>query len=344
MAEVRALKKGWIGEKHLRTFMLSLSKSLAFAVLLLVTRSFFAQTQPVELSSQSGPPFRFIVYGDTRFTDPANIKAASPAARRALVQAIARADPAFISISGDIAYNGDDSNDWRVWDSETEVWRQRHITVYPALGNHDLHGNRTTALANYFERFPALQNNRYYSVRAANSLMLVLDSSLDETSGPQGEWLVKKLDGVPSDVDFVFLVLHHPPYTASSDEAPGGGHSARHPEQLLAQMLEKCQKRMHARFVVFSGHVHNYEHHEHNGVTYFVTGGGGARPYPIERTPDDPLNGKSVNYHYLLLEVDRGKLEITMHRLDLTSGAAVWTQPDSVEISVRSAKAVTQGQ
>ena len=234
-----------------------------------------------------------------------------------------RCRPAFISVGGDIAYNGDDANDWKVWDSETEIWRQRHIAVYPALGNHDLHGDRTVALANYFQRFPALENNRYYSVRAANTLMLVLDSSLDETSGPQGDWLAKKLDSVTSDVDFVFLVLHHPPYTASSDRVLGGGHSARHPEHLLAQMLEERQGRTHARFVVFSGHVHNYERQEHNGVTYFVTGGGGARPYPIERTPDDPLNGKIVNYHYLLVEVDRGNLKITMHRLDLTSGTAV---------------------
>ena len=69
------------------------------------------------------------------------------------MQAIAAADPAFISIGGDIAYNGDNTNDWRVWDSETEAWRQRHITVYPALGNHDLHGNPATALANYFNAF-----------------------------------------------------------------------------------------------------------------------------------------------------------------------------------------------
>lgn len=323
---------------------MSLSKSLVFVLLMLLAPPLFAQTQPVELHSQAGTQFRFIVYGDTRFTDPANTKAASPPVRWALVQAIAEADPAFIAVGGDIAYNGDDANDWTVWDSETEIWRQRHIAVYPALGNHDLHGDRTVALANYFQRFPALENNRYYSVRAANTLLLVLDSSLDETSGPQGEWLAKKLDSVPSDVDFVFLLLHHPPYTASSDKTPGGGHSARHPEHLLAQVLEERQGRAHARFVVFSGHVHNYEHQEHNGVTYFVTGGGGARPYPIERTPDDPLNGKSVNYHYLLVEVDRGNLKITMHRLDLTSGAAVWTQPDSVAISALAAKAATQGQ
>jgi len=322
----------------------SLSKSLVLVLLMSLAPLLCAQTQPVELHAQAGSPFRFIVYGDTRFTDPANVKAASPPVRRALVQAIAEADPAFISVGGDIAYNGDDANDWRVWDSETEIWRQRRITVYPALGNHDLHGDRTVALANYFQRFPALKNNRYYSVRIANTLMLVLDSSLEETSGPQGEWLAKKLDSVPSDVDFVFLVLHHPPYTASSDGALGGGHSVRSPEHLLAQVLEERQGRTRARFVVFSGHVHNYEHQEHNGVTYFVTGGGGARPYPIERTPDDPLNGKSVNYHYLLVEVDRGNLKITMHRLDLTSGTAVWTQPDSVAISALPAKAAIQGQ
>jgi acid phosphatase type 7 len=291
------------------------------------------ETQPVELDSPAKTPFRFIVYGDTRFTDPADIKAASPPVRRALVQAIVEVDPAFISIGGDIVHNGDNINDWKVWDGETEVWRQRRIAVYPALGNHDLHGNQTVALANYFKRFPALRNNRYYSVRAANMLMLALDSSLDETSGPQGEWLAKKLDSVPSDVDFVFLILHHPPYTSSSDKARGGGHSARRPEQLLAQMLEERQGRTHARFVVFSGHVHNYEHQEHNGVTYFVTGGGGARPYPIERALDDPLYGKAVNYHYLLVEVDRGKMSVTMKRVELENGKTTWTQPDSVQIA-----------
>jgi Icc-related predicted phosphoesterase len=294
--------------------------------------------QPVELHSQAKLPFHFIVYGDTRFTGPADIKASSASVRRALVQAIAGDDPAFIVIGGDITHNGDDPNDWRVWDNETEMWRQQHIPVYPALGNHDLHGDRTIALANYFQRFPAIENNRYYSLRAANSLTLVLDSSLDETSGPQGEWLTKKLDSVPSDVDFVFLILHHPPYTASFDKAPGGGHTARRPEQLLAQILEARQNRAHARFVVFSGHVHNYEHQEHNGVTYFVTGAGGARPYPIERTPTDPLYGKAVNYHYLLVEVNGGKMLVTMKRVELENGErAKWTQPDSVQIATPSA-------
>jgi hypothetical protein len=108
-------------------------------------------------------------------------------------------------------------------------------------------------------------------------------------------------------------------------------------------MLEGRQQQLRARIVVFSGHVHNYERHEHGGVTYFVTGGAGAHAYPIERAPDDPFQSKEVNYHYLQVEVDRNRLKITMHRLDLTSGTAVWTQPDSVVISAPTTKAAAQG-
>jgi 3',5'-cyclic AMP phosphodiesterase CpdA len=300
--------------------------------------------QPVELQLQVSTPFHFVVYGDARFHDPKDTEAANPPVRQALVQAIAQTNPAFISFGGDIVYNGYDKDDWKVWDSETAAWRGKKIPVYPAFGNHDLHGNEKIALANYFERFPDLKGSRYYSVRAANLLMLVLDSSLDEISGPQGQWLDRNLDSLPADVDFVLIVLHHPPYTSSSDmKMFGGGHSARSQEQALAKSLEARQQNLRARIVVFSGHVHNYERHEHGGITYFVTGGAGAHAYPIERAKDDPFQSKEVNYHYLQVEDDGGQLKITMNRLDLTSGAAMWTQPDSATITAPAAKAAAQG-
>ena len=304
------------------------------------TKQSSAQTSSVDLQLDARTPFHFVVYGDTRFHDPKDLEPANPAVRVALVQAIAEANPAFVCFTGDIVYNGIDANDWKVWDSETHVWRDKKIPIYPALGNHDLHGDPKVALGNYFQRFPDLKNSRYYSVRAANSLILVLDSSMDEVTGPQGEWLATKLDHIPTDVDFVFLMFHHPPYTSSSDTKMfGGGHSARAPEQALAKALEARQAHAGYRFVVFSGHVHNYERHEHNGVTYFVSGGGGAHAYPIERMSDDPFQSKEVNYHYLTVEVDRNQATVTMNRLDLTTGKAVWTQPDTVKISIPSAAA-----
>ncbi|HVI07886.1 MAG TPA: metallophosphoesterase [Candidatus Binatia bacterium] len=297
-----------------------------------------AQQPPVEIELKVSPSFHFVAYGDSRFHDPTDTEAANPPVRQTLVKAIAQTNPAFICFSGDIVYNGNDKDDWKIFDTETSIWRDEKIPVFPALGNHDLHGDQKLALDNYFARFPDLKNNRYYSLRAANVLLLALDSSLDETTGPQGQWLTQQLDHLSADVDFVFVLLHHPPYTSSSDAKMfGGGHSSRSPEQKLARELETRQQNMRARIVVFAGHVHNYERHQHGGVTYFVTGGAGAHAYPIERAKDDPFQSKEINYHYLQVEVDHDTVKITMHRLDLTSGAPVWGEPDSITITAPTA-------
>lgn len=305
------------------------------------TKKSSAQTPSVDLTLDLKSPFRFVVYGDTRFHDPNDTEAANPPVRKALVQAIAEANPAFICFTGDIVYNGYDADDWKVWDAETSIWRDKKIPIYPALGNHDLHGSEPVALGNYFQRFPELKGSRFYSVRIANLLMLVLDSSMEEASGPQGEWLAGKVDHVPSDVDFVLIMDHHPPYTSSSDDKKfGGGHSSRPHEQALAKWLEDRQAHAPYRIVFFSGHVHNYERHEHGGITYFVSGGGAAHAYPIERAADDPFQSKEINYHYLLVDADHQRLKITMNRLDLTSGKANWSTPDSVLIGPPAVQAV----
>lgn len=305
---------------------------ILFAALTAITTA--AQSRPVEINAGLHTPFRFVAYGDTRFTDPANTKDTNPEVRQELVRAIAAVHPAFISFGGDIPFNGFSSDDWKVYDQETAIWRERKIPVFPALGNHELRGDSKVGLANYFARFPALQENRFYSVHAANTLLLTLDGSIDETTGAQGDWLQDQFRHVPRDVDFVFIALHHPPVTSAGDKTNGrGGSSARPSEQRLAAYLEEQQRTMHARIVVFASHVHNYERHERGGVTYFVSGGGGAHAYPISRAPDDPFQSQEINYHYLLVEVRRGKLKVTMRRVEIRDGVAKWTEPDSVTIS-----------
>ncbi len=287
-----------------------------------------------DISLDLHAPFRFVAYGDMRFTDARRSSVSNAAARRALVQAIAEASPAFVALSGDLVAKGDSTEDWKVWDDEVSTWRTRSIPTFPAPGNHDLRGNRARALANYFDRFPQLENSRYYSIRAANTLILVLDSSLDELSGAQGQWLRDKLDRLTPEIDFVIFVVHHPPYTLSSMTIMGSGHGVRGQEEGLAQWLVARQLKTRARFVVFAGHVHNYERYEHGGVVYFVSGGGGAHPYAVPRSAGGPAIDRKVNYHYLLVEVVASKMVITMNRLDIKDGKATWTQPDIVEIQV----------
>ncbi len=282
--------------------------------------------------------FRFVVYGDMRFHDPTDAVASNPPVRRALVAAIDREQPAFIALGGDIVYVGESQEDWRVWDSETSIWREHKIPVYPALGNHELKGDLRTAFGNYFSRFPDLHESRFYSVSVGNALLLMLDSSLDETSGPQGEWVRAQLDRVPASVDFVFLLFHHPVYTSSSNQkVMEGGHSARRPEEELGLYLEARQKASRARYIVFNSHVHNYERHEHGGVTYFVTGGGGAHAYAIERRATDLYKDPGINYHYMLAEVDHNRITITMNKVEIKDGKELWTKPDSVSITAPAA-------
>ncbi len=195
------------------------------------------QPEPVELQLQVSTPFHFVAYGDSRFHDPKDTGAANPAVRQTLVQAIAQTNPAFISFGGDIVYNGYDKDDWKVWDSETAVWREKKIPVYPALGNHDLHGDEKVALANYFERFPDLKNSLYYSVRAANTLVLVLDSSLDETSGHKGNgsprsWTIFLAMSISFSLFFTILptpVPRRPRYSA--EDTPPAPRSKSWPQR-----------------------------------------------------------------------------------------------------------------
>ena len=86
---------------------------------------------------------------------------------------IANANPDFVTFGGDITYNGNDPEDWKVYDRETAIWHDKHIRVYPALGNHDLHGDLNVSLANYFQRYPELDHSLYYSVNCGNVMILL---------------------------------------------------------------------------------------------------------------------------------------------------------------------------
>src|SRR5215475_12265313 len=146
--------------------MFKLWKNLLFlGACLLASLTLVAQSHPADIQLNQSTRVHFIAYGDTRFTDPADTNAANPEVRRELVKAIANAHPDFLTFGGDITYNGNDPNDWKAYDTETAIWRENHIRVYPALGNHDLHGDLTVSLANYFERYPEINQSRYYSVR-----------------------------------------------------------------------------------------------------------------------------------------------------------------------------------
>lgn len=279
--------------------------------------------------------FSFIVYGDIRFTDPANVKASSPEMRDALVKRIAEAKPQVLAITGDNVLKGDDAHDWEVFDAESAPFRQAGLTILPSLGNHDLRGGEA-GLSNYFQRFPQVKGKRWYSVHGANCYWFILDSSQDGPGGEQMQWLEQGLDHLPRGIDYVFFIVHHPPYTHSVEAT---GHAARPQEQRLGEFLEQKRAGSRAQFLVFAGHVHNYERYEHGGVTYIVTGGGGATPYPIPRSPEDHYRDDGPTYHYCQLTVNGRKLRFKMSKLKLEGSRERWAVRDKFQLSARRGQA-----
>ena len=201
------------------------------------------------LLSTPGPTFRIgeaaleqswtlIAYGDMRFTDPANEKVANPKVRRWLVDRIAREHPDVVLLSGDVPYDGSDTNDYEVFYQETRAWREARLHVYPAMGNHELHGGEVRDPKNWWHAFPELKGRRWYSVAMPHAYVISLDSNLSLLEGSrQQRWLLDQLEHLPEETLFVFLSLHHPP-VADSIEGDHS-HDVRPNERALAVLLEK---------------------------------------------------------------------------------------------------------
>lgn len=263
-------------------------------------------------------PLTFIAYGDIRFTDPAEIAASSPGVRRALIARIAVERPAALFVSGDLPWHGGTIADYDVYRAETAVWRENGLRVFPALGNHEFAGcEEQQCLANWWSAFPELSGRRWYAV-ALGSLVhaLVLDSDASlEVGSPQRAWLEAEFRSLPRSVRFVVLCMHHPPL---ADLASGelADHNPRPNEMALADYLGGRAATSRARIVVVAGHIHNYERLERDGVVYLVAGGGGAKPYPVERSSADRFHGReAVNYHFIRFRLDDGRLSAEMVRL-----------------------------
>jgi hypothetical protein len=260
----------------------------------------------------------FIVYGDMRFTAPTELTASVPGARKALVERIAELKPDAVFLTGDVPWHGGTVDDYAVYQSETRVWRDAAIPVFPALGNHEFAGcEESRCLENWWNAFPDLRGRRWYDVALGDRLRAIAldtDASL-APDAPQRVWLDRRLSALPKSVRFVVLYMHHPPV---ADLASGAlaSHNPRDNERALVDDLAARARSGGPRFVVVAGHIHNYERFSQGGVTYLVSGGGGARAYPVERSAQDLYRRPDAeNFHFVRFRLEGDRLGAEMVRL-----------------------------
>jgi len=274
---------------------------------------------------------KVIAYGDQRFHDHMNFMIANPKARMALVEKIAQEKPDAVQMSGDVPYKGTDPADYANYRDETKSWRDQNLRIYPALGNHEISGGEQKGVENWWDAFPQLRGMRWYSVALGDRISLMqLDSTSDLTPGSkQLLWLSAQLAALPPSVDFVMISLHHPP-VADIQTHLHVDHNPRPNEIALRDFLSQTAPTLHAAIVVTAGHIHNYERAQVDGVTYLVSGGGGAEPYPVERTPQDLYQDPGFpNFHYVRFELEGDQLKATMFRLaDPDAKKLVWQEKD----------------
>jgi len=284
-------------------------------------------------------PLTVVAYGDMRFTDAANHEATNPAARQTLVARIASEKPDAVFLNGDVPWHGGEKADYAVYQTETVAWRASHLRVYPALGNHEFsHCEVLQCLENWWAVFPELRDRRWYSVALGRRLYAIqLDSDTSLLPGSdQRQWLEFQIASLSPSVQFVLISLHHPP-VADIQKNLNVDHNPRPNEIALADFLKSAAVKSKAKFIVSAGHIHNYERSVQDDVVYLVCGGGGARPYPVERTPNDLYQDNLFpNYHYVKLVLEGNTLKGTMYRLaDPDAATPSWQEKDTFQVRAK---------
>jgi 3',5'-cyclic AMP phosphodiesterase CpdA len=218
-----------------------------------------------------GHPFRFAAYGDNR--TQANVHAS-------VLEQMSKFDPDFILQSGDIVQNGEIELQWdEFWLTAGKMLSQ--TAYYPSLGNHERHG------APYFKYFD-LPNE--YSFDYGDVHFVALDSNRPPAEySDQQEWLRKDLSNHQS-AKWRIVFFHHTVHTCVDN--PG----RRAESALRAKRLGPIFAAGNVQLVI-NGHDHNYQRHISNGITYIVSGGGGAPLYSV--TPDTlfAIRAKAAHHH-----------------------------------------------
>ena len=230
---------------------------------------------------------------------------------------IAARQPDLILTAGDNAYGRGRYDEFRARVFAVYGDLMAQMPFMPAIGNHD---NYTQHARPYLDFFVLPENawrprdrERYYSFDVGDVHIVVLDTTDplaaigERAQDDMADWLAADL--AATDKPWRIAVFHHPPYSAGQH----GSH--RRARDLLVPILEAGGVQF-----VFNGHEHDYQRTcpirgntcvaPEQGITYVITGGGGAWLRP---TGTDWFTARAMSVHeaaFLTLERCRARLEV----------------------------------
>lgn len=216
---------------------------------------------------------------------------------------LAAMEPDLVLHTGDVIYPDGELCDYGDKFFEPYAETLAVAPVYPTVGNHDLASEDGEPYDRVFS-LPvdeAGETRRRYAFGYGPLRVVVVDSEVYERGdeaevAAQRDWLEATL-AAATDRPWTIVVVHLPPYNSTTlKEAPAVRED-------LAPIFVR-----HGVDVVLSGDVHNYERiNPIGGVSYVVTGGGGADLH-VAVTPGVQTAAAASVHHAVRLEADPRRL------------------------------------
>lgn len=208
---------------------------------------------------------------------------------------------------GDIQYYSSVIESWQSWFGLMEPLL-RAGALMPTIGNHEdeLDGELEDYYVRLFGGASEDGDEHRYHFESGGVHFFSLDSEGELGAGnEQATWLEAELAEAEASDGYRFSILycHRPPYSV------GGSSGSRSVRSALAPVVAA-----HTVPLVMSGHVHNYQRFDVDGVAYVVSGGGGGLLETVEPQPDQMEDAAlrvaaGSYYHAIRLTID----ETTIH-------------------------------
>lgn len=240
-------------------------------------------------------PYRLLVYGDNRTLFFMHEE---------VTTRMLEAEPDVVVNVGDLVTDGTIYDQWDqefFWPAEDLL---RRVPMFVAIGNHERDANH------FYELLSQPPPENYFTFAYGNSFNIVLDSNPDKlyAGSDQLLWFEQAAySAAAQNATWLFAYAHHPPYSEGWD-APGYDGDL-HVRELIAPVAEDA-----GIDVFFNGHTHDYERGALNGVTWIITGGGGASLDSFQQNFDHIVVYESA-WHYV--EVDVSGDSASLRAVDL---------------------------
>jgi len=230
---------------------------------------------------------RFVMFSDTHDSDTAS---ASKVLRAAKAKISALYGPDIenhvngIFHSGDVVVNGNASDQYTTEYFKPMSALSANIPTMVVAGNHE-------GESQYFYKYLKLDdqsayptflalNEKIWQQKIGNSLFIGLNTNIISQFGTtQANWLDNRLNEAENDagIDFVFLFMHHPPYSELWFDVSTFDGGANYVKNVLFPIIKKYTKVQQ----LHSGHTHGFERGtvlsgKTDGDFRFIIGGGGG--------------------------------------------------------------------